>query len=302
MTWSGLVCGAMVLGGCGLCSAAEAIASPEPASPAGDANDSYPYAVIVVRNAFGLNPAPPPQAPPAAPEPDLPEVIFSGTAGIQGRMKAMFALKFKDPKKAQESPTYMSLAEGETSGPVQLVKINPSGEEVEILNSGTRVMLTMKDNGFERKGAPATGATALPGMRQLPGGAGVPLPGAPPQAAAPGATADSGPGINLGRTAISPIRGNINVQGGGPAIGGAPMNPGTTVLPINNPSLASVAGNPAGSGVKIAGGAPPPPNNNPASTGLSFSGPTGGGTPQNFTPPPTVTTKIAPPLPPMPGQ
>lgn len=297
MTWSGLVCGAMVLGGCGLCSAAEAIASSEPASPTGDANNSNPYAVIVVRNAFGLNPAPPPPAPASAPEPDLPEVIFSGTVGIQGKMTALFALKFKDPKKAQEAPTFMRLAEGQTSGPVEVVKISPGGEEVEILNSGTRVVLTMKDNGFEKKGAPATGAAALPGMRQIPGGAGGPLPGAPAQAGAPGATADSGPGINLGRTAISPIRGNINVQGGNLPTSGGTINTGTTVQPINNTSLASSAG----SGVKTAGAAPTP-NNTSSSTSLSFTAPTGGGTPPNSTPPATFTTKIAPPMPPIPGQ
>jgi hypothetical protein len=296
MTWSSLVCGAMVLGGCGLCSAIEAISPAEPAAPAGDANNSFPYAVIVSRNAFGLNPAPIPTAPPAAPGPDLPEVIFSGTTGLQGKMRAHFAVKSKDAKK-QETTTYLpGLAEGETSGPVQVIRIDPSGDEVEIMNSGTRVVLNMKDNGFEKKGPPAPGAPALSGFRQLAGSPGVQLPGAQAQPAAAATTYDGGTGINLGRTLVSPTRGNINVQGGGPPIGGGPINPAALLQPNINTSVAPIAPNTVGSGIRTAGPTAPPSTSVPTTFG---NAPTGG-TPPNSTPPATISTRIVPPMPPMP--
>jgi hypothetical protein len=296
MTWSGLVCGAMVLGGGGLCSAVEAIAPPEPAAPAGEAPNAFPYAVIVERNAFGLNPAPPPTAPPAALAPDLPKVIFSGTRQKGSQVWAMFAVKTTDAKK-QETTTYMSLTNGEALGPVELVRISPNGDEVEIMNSGTRVVLNMKDNGFEKTSPAAPVAPALPGFRQLPGG--VQMPGASAQPGATPTAYDSGPGINLGRTAISPIRGNINVQGAGPPAGAGPVNPAALVQPVVNNPVVSLGANTGVSGIKTSG--PATPANNPVAAN-PFNAPMGGGTPPNSTPPPTITTRIAPPIPPMPGQ
>lgn len=174
LTWSGLVCGAILLGGPGLCLAIEASAPAAPSGQPADMDSGFPYAVIMERNAFRLNPAPPPPGPPPAPAPDLPTVIFSGTRKKGSVQWAMFAVKTKDEKK-QETTSYMSLTNGEVLGPVELIKISPSGDEVEIKNSGTRVVLTMKDNGFEGKTAPAArgGAPLPPGVgvpRTIPSG------------------------------------------------------------------------------------------------------------------------------------
>ena len=255
MTWFGLVCGAIAIGGGGLCCAAETTGPTELAAPAGDANNSFPYAVIVTRNAFGLNPAPPPPAPPAALA-DLPEVFFSGTVGHQSKMKAMFALKTKDAKK-QETTSYLSLAEGEKSGQVEVVRIAPSGDEVEIINSGTRVVMNMKDNGFEKKSPAAPAATPLPGVRQLPGSSGAQLPGGPAQAAAAATPYDGV--INVGRRAGSPPSGSsINVQGPGSSTGGGAINPvtessqlTTRQWPITTAQWPPLARTPGGAGSRL---------------------------------------------------
>ena len=159
-TRSGLVRGAMALDGHRICSFVALVALCTPAVLARDADNANPYAVIIVRNAFRSSPPPPPPAPPQPPAPDLPKVIFSGTRKKGSQWFAMFAYKAKDAQK-KETTTYISLAEGETSGPVQLVKINPNGEEVEILNTGVHVVLNMKDNGFTNPGVPA--AAGAPG-------------------------------------------------------------------------------------------------------------------------------------------
>ena len=283
MTWSGLVCGAIVLGGCGICSAVESIAPPQPAAQVGDANNSFPYVVIVKRNAFGLYPAPPPPGPTPAPGPELPKVIFKGTRQRGSHLWAMFAVKTTDAKK-QETTTYMSLAEGETSGPVQLISISPGGEEVEIMNSGTRMALNMKDNGFEKTGLAATGALTPPGMRVLPGSPGISMSGLPAQAPGQATTSDGGPGINVRRSGSPPTSSGITVGGQAPATSGGPINPAATFQAIINTPGASFAANNGRTGIKVVGPTAPP--NNPVA--LIPGAPPTGGMPLNSTPLPRL--------------
>ena len=216
-----------MLGGCGLCSAIEAIAPSALGAPAGEAINSFPYLVIVKRNAFGLYPAPPPPGPTAAPGPELPKVIFGGTRQSGSQLWAMFAVKTTDAKK-QETTTYMSLAEGEKFGPVQLISIRPGGEEVEIMNSGTSMVLNMKNDGFEKSGLAAAGMTTPPGMRQPPGSLGIQLPGAQPQTSAIPTTHDASAGINVRDAGNTPRSSGIRVGG--------------STAPPNNPvALSSIA-------------------------------------------------------------
>ncbi|MGA2557631.1 MAG: hypothetical protein ABSG04_15290, partial [Verrucomicrobiota bacterium] len=95
VTWRGLVCGSICFGGHGLCSALAAGAGSD---QAGETDNANPYAVIVDRNPFRMNPPPPPASPPAAVAADMPEVIFSGTMINAGQQKAMFAVRFKPSK------------------------------------------------------------------------------------------------------------------------------------------------------------------------------------------------------------
>ena len=259
----------------------------------GDAQNSFSYAVIVTRNAFGLNPAPLPPGPPPTPGPELAKVIFSGTMNNKGKKEAMFAVKTTDAKK-QETTTYLSLAEGETSGPVQLVSISPGGEEVEIMNSGTSMALNMKDNGFEKT------SPALPGMRVLTVSPGSQLPGAQPQSAAPPTTYDTRAGINVRNTERAIASSGIRVNDVTPAASVGPINPAASFQPVvstPNPSLASKNG---GSGIMVVGPTAPP--NNPVTS--TPSAPLAGGMPLNSTPPPTPVGRspIMPPTPPTPGQ
>ena len=83
-----------------------------------------------------------------------------------GHQRAMFAVTTKgnkDPKRggapATESKTdYYCLSEGDAEGPLQLVKIGKGGDEVDIINSGNPMKLTMKENGFLKESSPEVAA------------------------------------------------------------------------------------------------------------------------------------------------
>ena len=235
MSWRGLVCGAIFLGGFGFCSGGVVGGSDQP----GDADNANPYAVINERNPFRMNPPPLPVDPNAAPALELPKVIFSGTMINQGQQWAMFAVESKEPKDpnarraaaaaSQETTTYMCLAEGDTSGPVQLLKIMKGGDEVEIMNSGTRMTLTMKENGFASDKPPAGkgGGTAAV-IHNLPGANNFPPPTMPGQLGAQpggnGAIISGGAGGDSYRGGFNAAGINAANPGGGTLSGGAPVN------------------------------------------------------------------------------
>ncbi len=196
--------------GCGLAFLALAVCS----TPLLAEDESNPYLTIVDRNPFRLNPPPPPPEPPPPPAPELPTVIFSGTVTIGDETKAMFAIKPTAAKpaarggkpEAPEETKFISLKINETEGPVQLLKINPTGDEVEIMNSGTKVTMNIKDNGYAKMAPAAPAAPTMPGLRGLPGGPIMPV--------APPAVPQGGGGINLGNSGAPGAGGGI-VTGGG---------------------------------------------------------------------------------------
>jgi hypothetical protein len=111
-----------------------------------NADDSgNPYSVIVERNIFHLNPPPPPVEA-DKPKVDLPVIKITGFVNIGNQSKVLFVSQPKDKKE----PIYYSLAEGETSDSgshhFQLVKIHPAQEGVDVINDGTPVTLTVKDD------------------------------------------------------------------------------------------------------------------------------------------------------------
>ncbi len=136
--------------------------------PAGGDDSSNPYSVIVERNIFHLSPPPPPPEP-DKPKIELPDVKITGFVSVANHEKVLF----KATSKASKEPLYYSLAPGERSsdGKLELVKIQPDRESVDVLNDGTLVTLTMKDDANKASG-PGPVAAAASG--------GPPLPGVPP--------------------------------------------------------------------------------------------------------------------------
>jgi hypothetical protein len=127
------------------------------------ADGSSPYAGIMERNIFGLKTPPAPQAA-ALKSPELPRVNLSGFATIGNQRRAFLVIHPMDSEapggSRNRSPDYLSLAEGEKGGAVELVRIDEAEELVEILNAGIPMTLTLKANGNASGGNAGRGQTA----------------------------------------------------------------------------------------------------------------------------------------------
>jgi hypothetical protein len=182
MKRAGRLLGCVLLAGSGLASALSQDAS-------------NPYSVISERNVFHLNPPPPPPEP-EKPKVDLPVIKLSGFFKVGAKTRALFSSVSKNK---EEGWIYYNLAEGEKDGILEVVKIDEAEGKVDILNSGTRATLTLKEDSLTP--AMAASAAASPGA-----GPGPPSPGMPPRRPfAPGgpAMARGAPGANGG---LSPMR------------------------------------------------------------------------------------------------
>jgi hypothetical protein len=157
------------------------LAQGGPRAAAQPSEDANPYGVISERNVFHLNPIPPPPAE-EAPKVDLPEIKLSGFLKIGKSRHALFSSRPKDKK---DGPIYYDLADGEKEGILEVVKIHEDKGEVEIMNSGTPVTLslkndTIKETASEKGGAANPLAPPTPGRPEhLPARAGYrfPVPG-----------------------------------------------------------------------------------------------------------------------------
>ncbi len=101
-----------------------------------------PYHTILDRNPFGLNPPivssnAPTESPPI-------NVKFNGIADVGGRRKAFFTIPGKGPK---DPPRYVTLAETERSDVLEVTKIFKNEGEVEVINTGVKMVLNFKNNG-----------------------------------------------------------------------------------------------------------------------------------------------------------
>ncbi|HEX4119182.1 MAG TPA: hypothetical protein VH619_01040, partial [Verrucomicrobiae bacterium] len=110
--------------------------------------DSNPYAVISDRNVFHLNPPPPPEEAAPLKPPDLQKVQLSGFQKIGENIKVYLAIPAKDPK----DTAYLALQAGEKGNDVEIVKIREEKGEVDIINSGTPMTLTLASNGVATSG------------------------------------------------------------------------------------------------------------------------------------------------------
>ncbi len=162
-------------------------------------DNSNPYAIIVDRNVFRLVPPPPPPAPEKPPI-DVPQVNLSGFRKTAKDVWVYLAMKPKDPK---DSWQYFSMKEGDKAGKepntLELVKIHPGEDAVDIINSGQAMSLTLKSNSFASAGAstPGPGGGGKPGDNIARRRMGVPPP-APAQSPATSYT----PAMKTGPTAI----------------------------------------------------------------------------------------------------
>ncbi|MGZ5543539.1 MAG: hypothetical protein ACXWIU_02595, partial [Limisphaerales bacterium] len=132
-------------------------------APAAPVQDENPYSAIVRGNVFHLTEPPPP---PKHEDPailNLPKVNITGFRKREGEaIRSLFATVPKDPK---ESPKYFNLAEGEKEDILELKKIDPSQESVDVIIAGTPTTLTVRSNSFVQPVVvPKVAAATLPGM------------------------------------------------------------------------------------------------------------------------------------------
>jgi len=106
---------------------------------------------------FRLNPPPPPPEPPKPPAPRLPEIKLSGFTRTGDKWKVLLAVTTDNPDPhGPKLSSYLTLAEGDKKevgtgdkkGMVELVKLYSGEEKIDIINSGSPMTLSMKDNGF----------------------------------------------------------------------------------------------------------------------------------------------------------
>jgi hypothetical protein len=218
------------------------------------ADDSNPYAIITDRNVFRLNPIPPPPAVEVKPA-DLPKINLNGFVKIRDITRVLFSIP---PKDAKQDTAYYSLALGEKQGILELVKIHPEKGEVDILNSGTPMTLSLASNSVASGG----GRGPAPG----PGFGGRRMPNMPTPV----------------RAQAAPAAASAIVVGGGSDYGAG----GVTV---GGGSSASVANNSPYSGVSVAGGSP---TTGSSGVGNQLAGPL---FPPTYTP--TGNTQIGNPAP-----
>ncbi len=160
------------------------------------------YNTISQRNAFGLKPPPEPPPPPPPPAPTT-TVKLTGIIKLNNNRRAV--LLIQEQGKQPESKV---LTEQQTSGPVEVLAIDPDEGTVKIKNGDQEVTLNMVKDGVKTPPAPPQPTT------QPQPAPGIPIPGQiVPPAAPPGQPANPG---------AAPVPGAVN-----------PENPNGTAPPMN---------------------------------------------------------------------
>jgi hypothetical protein len=151
----GVIVGAILLGTQGACLAGSEVGPPDSATLNPPVDESNPYAIISDRNVFHLNPPPAPPPPDNGPPAVIPKVYLSGFMRTGDRTKALLVVRTQNPDpRAKELCDYLTLGEGNIQGVVELVKVDAEEHKVEIINSGTAMTLSLKDNGVKPEAAP----------------------------------------------------------------------------------------------------------------------------------------------------
>ncbi len=197
----------------------------------GAGDNSNPYAIIIDRNVFRLNPPPPPPSSADKKPVDLPKVYLNGIIKIGDDVRVLFSIP---PKDAKGQTSYFKLAPGERDDVLELVKIHPDQQEVDVLVSGTAMTLSMLSNSLASAGGKAAGGATAPGPAAV-------LHGGPPAPAAAATPGGSSAIITGGGGRNSSPYGGVTVAGGGGGV--------TTIGGGNSTSFGGGFG-----GVSVAGG------------------------------------------------
>jgi hypothetical protein len=162
------------------------------ADNAGD--DANHYGAISNRNAFHLS-SPPLSAAPEQKVVDVPKLVINGFYKIGGNTRVLLAMP---PKGKDDVTKYFNLAAGERDSSVEIVKINAGKGEVEIINSGTRMILSLASNAAVAKVASSETAGGAPPAPDLSAGhkTGVLSPGASQPTEHLAGVASATPGAN----------------------------------------------------------------------------------------------------------
>jgi hypothetical protein len=130
-----------------------------------------PYQVILDRNPFGLKPAPALPVGPTNPVEQVNVKLTGFTSDSPGSWKAWLMIPARPG--GNPNPQYLSLAEHEKQGDIEVVEINEKESTVKILNGGTQVELNIKDHGLPTPPSapllPAGPPHPLPGVGPTPG-------------------------------------------------------------------------------------------------------------------------------------
>jgi hypothetical protein len=114
-----------------------------------------PYAPIVIRNVFGLNPPTPPAAPVKQDVP-LPKITPNGIMSILGRLQVLFKVDtVATPGKPSVEESYI-LTEGQRQDDIEIVKINEKAAMVTFNNNGV-----IQEIGLNNSANPPPAATTM---------------------------------------------------------------------------------------------------------------------------------------------
>ncbi len=189
IAWFSIVGGVILLIGSSACRAGA------------DDDNTNSYSAIVDRNAFHLSAPPPSPVPDKGAPPVLPVVYLSGFMRTGDTLKALLVVKTQNPDaKAAELSSYLTLAEGDKAGVVEMVRIHAGEEKVEIINSGTPMTLSTRVNSV-KSDAPSPVASRRPEKpRETRNISGAPTHAPKPPVGAPGLRA---PPVNGDKSAGS---------------------------------------------------------------------------------------------------
>jgi hypothetical protein len=208
---------------------AAATATPSSTSD-GIGDNSNPYAIIIDRNVFRLNPPPPPPSAEKKPV-DLPKVYLNGIIKIGDDVRVLFSIP---PKDAKSQTAYFKLAPGEKDDVLELVRIHPNQQEVDVLVNGTAMTLSVLSNSLASAESKAAGGATAPEPAAV-------RRGRRAEAAAAEAASGGSSAIIAGGGRNSSPYGGVSVGGGGGGV--------TTIGGGNSTSFGG-----GSSGVSVSGG------------------------------------------------
>ena len=119
----------------------------------GASDNPNPYAIITDRNIFHLNPLPPPPVVEEKPV-DVPKVYLNGIIKVGDNIRVLFSIPQKD---AKSQTSYFKLAPGEratgeSDNVLELLRIHPDQQDVDVVVNGTVETLSVLSNSMPSTG------------------------------------------------------------------------------------------------------------------------------------------------------